>query len=187
MPANFPIFLNFWETLLNKSASALRLNVGFLLKEQAGYSRDIPIDEPTLALGDDLVVQQLRGTLGLTRTPQGIYAQGSLRALTQAECVLCLTPVEQTVSSRFGEMFHFPPEKAPAEALVIPEHMNVDFAPLVREDMLLSLPMRVLCRPDCKGLCPKCGQNWNEAPCQCEPETDDPRLSVLKDLRDKLA
>lgn len=113
-------------------------------------------------------MRQLHGRISLTRTPQGLYAQGHLRAVAPAECVRCLTPFEQPVSSRFGEMFHYPPERAPAEALLIPDHMNLDFAPLVREDMLLSLPMRQLCRPDCKGLCPICGQNWNEATCACE-------------------
>lgn len=184
--AKFPGFFNFWETLLNKSATILRLNVGFLLREQAGYSREIPIDEPEVAVADDLTVHALRGTISLTRTPQGLYAQGRLRAQAAAECVRCLTPFQHPVSSRFAEMYHYPPEKAPADGLVIPEHMNLDFAPLVREDMLLSLPMRQLCRPDCKGLCPQCGQNWNEGPCACEPDPADPRLSALKDLKDKL-
>lgn len=157
-----------------------------MLKEQAGYSREIPIDEPEAAIADDLVVRQLHGLITLTRTPQGLYAQGHLRASAPAECVLCLTRFEQPVSCRFGEMYHYPPEKAPAEALIIPEHMNVDFAPLVREDMLLSMPMRQLCRPDCKGLCPICGQNWNEAPCGCEPDAGAGGWAALKDLKDKL-
>ena len=164
----------------------MRLNVGFLLKEQAGYSREIPIDEPEAIIADDLSVRRLRGTLTLTRTPQGLYAQGALRAATTLECARCLTPLEQPVSCRFGEMYHFPPDKAPADALTIPEHMNLDFAPLVREDLLLALPMRPLCRPDCKGLCPSCGQNWNEAACACEPEASQGGLSALKDLKDKL-
>lgn len=180
-------FFRLLGTNLNKSASVLRLNVGFLLREQAGYSREIAIDEPDVAVAEDLTVHALRGTITLTRTPQGLYAQGLLRARAPAECVRCLAPFQHPVASRFAEMFHYPPEKAPEDGLVIPEHMNLDFAPIVREDMLLSMPMRQLCRPDCKGLCPTCGQNWNEAPCACAPETANPRLSALNDLKDKLA
>lgn len=157
-----------------------------MLREQAGYSREIPIDEPEAVIAEDLAVRRLQGVIALTRTPQGVLAQGRLRAIAPAECVLCLTQFEQPIATRFAEMYHYPPEKAPADALLIPEHMNLDFAPVVREDMLLSLPMRLLCRPDCKGLCPICGQNWNEGPCQCEPEGPESGLSALKDLKDKL-
>jgi uncharacterized protein len=132
-----------------------------------------------MAIADDLAVRELRGVLTLTRTPQGIYAQGRLRADTPAECVRCLAPFDQPVGSRFSEMFHYPPDKAPADGQAIPEHMNLDFAPIVREDMLLSLPMRLLCRPDCKGLCPTCGKNWNEGPCDCQPEAGDAPFSIL--------
>jgi uncharacterized protein len=144
------------------------------------------MDEPVLAIADDLTVQHLHGSVTLTRTPQGLYAQGSLRATAPAECVRCLTQFEQPVSSRFAEMYHYPPEKAPADAFVIPEHMNLDFSPIVREDMLLSMPMRLLCRPDCKGLCPKCGKNLNEGPCDCPPDDGNPRLSSLDQLKGQL-
>jgi len=53
---------------------------------------------------------------------------------------------------------------------------------LVREDMLLSIPIQALCRPGCKGLCPRCGRNWNDGPCDCRDEAVDPRLTVLTQL-----
>jgi len=52
---------------------------------------------------------------------------------------------------------------------------------LLWEDIVLSLPPRMLCRPGCEGLCPRCGQNLNESPCACKPEGD-PRLAALRDL-----
>jgi uncharacterized protein len=158
-----------------------------MLKEQAGYSREIAVAEPVAAIAEDLTVNDLNGTITLTRTPQGVYAQGRLQAYAPAECVRCLTPLQQRVSSRFGEMYHYPPERAPEDGLAIPEDMNLDFAPLVREDMLLSIPMRLLCRPDCKGLCPKCGKNWNEGPCDCEPDEGESPFSDLGRLKDRLS
>lgn len=111
-----------------------------------------------------------------------MYVEGRLRGATRAECTRCLTEFQQPVSSRFSELYHHPPETAPDDARVIPEDMNLDFSDLVREDMLLSIPMQQLCRPDCKGLCPNCGKNWNEGPCDCPPEVIESRLSKLRDL-----
>ncbi|MCI1982997.1 MAG: DUF177 domain-containing protein [Oscillospiraceae bacterium] len=60
------------------------------------------------------------------------------------------------------------------------QQLNVD--ELVREDILLELPTRFLCREDCKGVCPECGKNLNDGPCGCSAQKIDPRLEVLKNL-----
>lgn len=60
---------------------------------------------------------------------------------------------------------------------------QIDLDPIVREQVLLSLPMHVVCREDCRGLCGMCGQNLNEAACSCESKRVDPRLAVLKDIK----
>jgi uncharacterized protein len=172
---------------LTKSHSPLRLNVGFLLKEGVGYSREILLDEPHLGIAADLIVEQFRGVLTLTRTPQGLYASARLEARTSSECSRCLTEFAQTVTSRFTELYHYPRETAHQDGNIIPEDLNLDFSAVVREDMLLSLPLQPLCRPDCKGLCPNCGKNWNEGPCDCPTDEGDPRLAVLKQLLDNNA
>ena len=167
---------------LNKNTQPLRVNVGFVLKKGVGYSRELPFDEPILRVADDLTVAQLHGSLTLTRTPQGLYAKGTLRARTPTECVKCLVPIEQSVTSRIDELFFYPPEDAPEGSPVVGEDVHLDLTPLVREDMLLSLPMRILCKPDCKGLCPECGQNLNEGACTCAAEEHDPRWRSLSRL-----
>ena len=58
----------------------------------------------------------------------------------------------------------------------------LDLGEMLREQFYLALPMRPLCRPDCKGLCPQCGVDRNVEACQCHAEWVDPRLSVLKAL-----
>jgi uncharacterized protein len=55
----------------------------------------------------------------------------------------------------------------------------------MREQFYLALPMKPLCRADCKGLCPMCGTNLNRGTCDCKREWKDPRLSALKELRDR--
>ena len=58
---------------------------------------------------------------------------------------------------------------------------GIDLAPVVRDVVIAALPIRNLCRPDCKGLCPKCGADLNQADCGCDREVVDPRLAALKD------
>ncbi|MCI0571388.1 MAG: DUF177 domain-containing protein [Myxococcaceae bacterium] len=60
---------------------------------------------------------------------------------------------------------------------------NIDLDPIVREQVLLALPMNAVCREDCKGLCGVCGQNLNEAQCTCDARRVDPRLAALKDIK----
>jgi len=65
------------------------------------------------------------------------------------------------------------------------ENAEIDLGQLMREQFYLSLPMKPLCRDDCKGLCATCGTNWNTDACDCKHEWDDPRLDALRELRTK--
>ncbi|WP_225413807.1 YceD family protein [Stigmatella hybrida] len=60
---------------------------------------------------------------------------------------------------------------------------TIDLDPIVREQVLLALPMSAVCREDCKGLCAQCGQNLNEKPCGCQPKVVDPRLAPLMNIK----
>jgi uncharacterized protein len=170
------------NTLPKVGSRVLRLNVGFLLKEGVGYSREFTFDEPIVQVADDLTVNNLAGSVTLTRTPQGLYAQGRLTATVDYECSRCLESFDQRVSVRMAELYHFPPESAPPDSLIVTDDAHLDLTPVVREDFLLSIPMHALCRPDCKGLCPQCGANWNEGPCDCRDDAIDPRLAPLAKL-----
>jgi uncharacterized protein len=56
----------------------------------------------------------------------------------------------------------------------------------LREQVLLAVPLKTLCREDCKGLCPHCGKNLNESQCSCAEQREDPRWAALKEIRSKL-
>jgi uncharacterized protein len=168
---------------LDKNKNILRLNVGFLLKEGIGYSREVTFDEPEVQVAADLSVSRLHGAVNFSRTPQGLYAQGRLQAIIHEQCVRCLTDVDQTLTCKIGDLFVYPPENAPEDTFTVGEDVHIDLAPLVRENMLLSKPIRILCRPNCKGLCPNCGQNWNEGACNCHEEKDDLRWAALEKLK----
>jgi uncharacterized protein len=64
---------------------------------------------------------------------------------------------------------------------------GVELEDILREQVLLAVPIKTVCREECKGLCPQCGKNLNTGECQCEPVAGDPRWDALKGLRDKLS
>lgn len=160
------------------NSRVLKINVGFLLSQGAGNQRIIELDLPRVQLGDDLDADYLRGNLRLSRNSRGILVQGQLESQALAECSRCLIPTPVEVTLELEELFSFPP--SPDSVYSIDETGILDLAPLLREEMILAVPMTVLCRPDCAGLCPECGQNWNESLCDCEQDEIDPRLAVLR-------
>jgi uncharacterized protein len=122
--------------------------------------------------------------LTLSSYPGGIMVTGTVRAPWVGECRRCGGPVAGTVEAAVRERYapgdeHRADGDEEAYPLVGEE---LDLEPLACDAVLLDLPLAPLCSPDCRGLCPRCGQNWNVAACTCSPETD-PRWSALDALR----
>ena len=159
----------------------LRLNVGFLLNKDVGYGRNFEFEEPSLLIGD-VLISDLRGSARLSRTGQGIYIKGHLQGNIDLECVRCLSDFKQILRAELDELFDFPPEKDSDPHLTISEDAILDLSPLLREIFLLDVPIQPICRVECMGLCPVCGEVFTEGH-QSHPEEDiDPRLAVLKTL-----
>ena len=169
------------------SNRVLKLNVGFLLHENAGYSRTITFDDLDTIKVDDFIISGLDGSLRLTRTPQGILVQGTLLAQTPVECVRCLTPFDQFYEVELSGLFVL--ESASQNGkdgsntpYVISEGGVIDLMPILREEGILAIPMQAVCALDCKGLCAQCGQDLNKGKCDCETEHIDPRWAKLRAL-----
>ncbi len=156
----------------------LKINVGFLLAEGVGYFRDMVIELPRVQLDDDLTLDFLRGNLRLSRNSRGVLVQGQLETHVLSECTRCLRPIFVPVKLEIEELFAFPPSAL--VAFSVAETGILDLAPLIREEAILGVPMVALCRPDCAGLCPQCGHDLNEGPCECVQEQIDPRLEILR-------
>ena len=170
---------------MSPSNNQLRLNVGFLLNAPVGDSRDFLFDIPHIHLVPDLDLNELKGTAHITRTAQGLLVQVKMHATLPTECVRCLTGFTQKLDVDFSELYAFTHNSVTESELILPEDAHIDLTPLVREYMLLEIPISPLCRIDCKGLCPTCGGNLNENPHEHAPDEVDPRLSILKSLLDK--
>jgi uncharacterized protein len=140
----------------------LLLNVGFIIHETIGYSRDFPFDFDKISIPPDTKLSNLSGLVRLTRTAQGLLVQVKMQAYHPAECVRCLTEFSQLLQIDFTDLYAFNQNSVTESGLILPENGKIDLAPIVRDEMLLAFPISPLCRPDCKGLCPICGENLNE-------------------------
>jgi len=167
---------------MNNSRNILRLNVGFVIHQTVGYKRDLIIEYPHVYLPPDLDLYNLIGTARVTRITHGLLLQVELGAQITAECVRCLGSFSQPLEVNFTEVYSFTEDSATVPGQVVPEDGVIDLQLLVREEMLLAVPINPLCSPDCMGLCPVCGGNRNVEPCSHEEHLGDPRLSVLKSL-----
>lgn len=164
--------------------SPLRLNVGFIVAQSAGFCRDFPFDLPLINIPPDLQISNVHGSIRATRTPQGILLQVDFTAQTNLECVRCLTDFQQSLQVSFTELYAFSQRYITDSGLLMPETGIIDLAPVLREYVLLEIPISPLCSQACKGLCQICGNNLNESTCYHEDETGDPRLASLKSLLD---
>ena len=139
----------------------------------------------------------------LRRVGTGVLLEGSLTAHVGAPCKRCTAPVELDLPVSF--VLNLVPaapqrpgaspddEKEGAESdgsfgldeadQEVFDGKTIDLDPIVREQVLLALPMNAVCREDCQGLCAHCGQNLNEQQCGCAPRVVDPRFAVLKDIK----
>jgi uncharacterized protein len=167
-----------------KGISRLRFNFGFLLEASLATSRTIELDYPHVLVADDLELAPLCGTFTATRTGEGIYLSGLLNSSLDISCVRCLKEAKVQTTLQLDDLFYYPPEAAPEGADSIGEDGYIDLAPLFRELAVLEIPIKPICKEDCKGLCVECGQDLNEGNCNCETENIDPRLSILRGLYD---
>jgi uncharacterized protein len=126
---------------------------------------------------------------------QDIRLNGELATRLELLCARCLEPVAQDVTRKFDLLYRPLGTDAGNEELsVTVAEAEVGYyqgdglllEDAIREQVLLAVPLKVVCREDCKGLCPTCGKNRNTEPCSCAPPLGDPRWSALKDLREKL-
>lgn len=128
----------------------------------------------------------------LSRNAAKTDVRGSITAPLEIDCTRCLTPVRRSLDIAFHVDFvdreMFPESKethlenADLDTDVI-EGNELDLAQVAREQILLNLPDQVLCREDCKGICPTCGKDLNEGECGCGGDDIDPRWAALKDLK----
>jgi uncharacterized protein len=154
----------------------LRVDLRELAQEGAALTRgELKQDDPALD-GIDITLEE-PVVVGGRLQPIGegrFYWQGTARTVAAGECRRCLSAVATPVHLEIGAMFTQDPEAQddPDSYPVAPDATEIDLTPAVREELALAVPRYVLCRDDCRGLCPQCGQDLNAEACACTPATD---------------
>lgn len=120
---------------------------------------------------------------GLVENTAGVVLlRYSARTVLQFCCDRCLEPVEYPINYRFEHVLVREAEdEADNDFILVPDAV-LDLDELAVADIILELPSKILCAPDCKGLCPRCGQNLNQTTCGCPENDPDPRLAALRAL-----
>ncbi len=151
---------------MSQLRNPLRINVGFMIHEPIGSYRDLDFNFKEIVLEADLQLSDLLGKVRINRTPQGLLLDANFTAFVVEQCVRCLEDYQQTLTTEFQELFAYRNRHTQDAEFFVPEDGNIDLSPLVYENMLLAIPIKGLCRPDCKGLCTQCGVNLNHVDCE---------------------
>lgn len=115
-----------------------------------------------------------------------VVARGTAEGTLLQECRRCLEPVETEFAEELTMVYIADPEEEDREGgafALEPVGEELDLSDAVREEVVLATNRFVVCKPECRGLCPQCGQNLNVESCDCTVEELDPRWAALRELK----
>ena len=193
---------------LTHPAGSLRLNdmefkVSELEKEPIEFDLAMPAGH--IDFGEEAEQDGNLQTSGLAevihehRGPRDIVAdirlRGKFEGKFKAPCARCVEPVDVPLTGEFDLIFRpIGVDGGSSERSITAPETEIGYyqkdslllEDVLREQVLLSLPVRTLCKADCKGLCPRCGQNRNNHECSCDEGQTDPRWEALSGLRSRI-
>jgi len=132
---------------------------------------------------------------GGKNTVEDIRVVGDFSTEIEARCARCVEPVPTKIGGDFDLLYRPLGVDAGRDERSISEAETeigyysgegIDLEDVLREQILLALPAKIVCRDSCRGLCPRCGKNLNVESCACEEEPPDPRWAALAELKNKL-
>jgi uncharacterized protein len=155
----------------------------------AGEARQIT---PLKASGHAEVVEEHHGKHLIIKD---IRLRGKLSTGLELQCARCLEPVKRDVTREFELLYRPLGADAGRDELSVTDAEaeigyyqgdGIELEDVLREQVLLALPLKVTCAEDCRGLCPHCGKNLNQEQCSCAVLPQDPRWAALKDIRGRI-
>lgn len=160
----------------------LELNDVFVTPDSSLEVDECFVYDDLSAAGEQLTVSPVRVTGRVTNTGGLVELHYTAEFTYSKPCDRCLVIAEKTMKQDFVHTLALSVENEDSDDIIIVAGYVLDLFSLVRDDILLELPIKHLCSEDCRGLCPKCGQNLNEGSCGCRSDAADPRLAVLDEL-----
>jgi uncharacterized protein len=168
-----------------REASQLSVEISELLAKP-GSSKRLEFSEEVPGLGLDVgrVRPLMEFELLLDSLVEGVLVAGSVRGVYSFECIRCLTSFDEPFEVTLGEVLAYEGQPGAEEGYQITgDHAHLE--PVIRDAVMLAMPMNPLCRPDCKGLCPICGVDLNVTDCGHRAKRTDLRWEPLARLRER--
>lgn len=137
-----------------------------MIHEPIGGYRELDFNFEEIELASDLQLSKVIGKVRISRTPQGLLLDANFEAQVVGECARCLEDFPLQLTTEFQELFAYYSRHTKDAEFFVPEDGHIDLSPLVYENILITFPIKTLCRPDCKGLCIECGINLNHTTCE---------------------
>ncbi len=165
---------------------------------EGGYHYDIKDTRETIKVGSSVypVVRAYSGFMEISKTPDGrVVVEGSFSVSVRLRCSRCLEEFEFPIAESFRDVYYpgrycygHGVHELTRDDLDVLYYMGdeMDLSMVYLEKTYLAIPMKPLCREDCKGICPVCGKNLNYGACDCNRRFTDPRWAGLARIREKL-
>lgn len=163
----------------------------FIIDDPAVWT--VPMQECSMVCR---VVRPIAGEISIFPQDNGCLVKGHLQGEIILPCDRCAEDAHVVIDQHFTSFEPFPADMPDAEDfdgdldrmvmhLGKNGNLEIDLGALLWEEFVLALPVKPLCRPDCKGICPVCGQNLNQKQCSCSTDNGDSRMAVLRTLHIK--
>lgn len=173
----------------NTQENAMLLNVSDVLTSEGkvkSFSVPLELTGFNSRMGHFKVLEKTPVELTISNTGTGrARVEGSAVITFKTRCDRCLADVPTELSLKFERDIKSPDVVSNDEEddeMPEMEGYQLNVETLVYDEILLNWPMKILCRPDCKGVCPVCGRNLNDGECGCDTFVPDPRMAALKDI-----
>ncbi len=163
--------------------------------DDSGEMMSVKIDDNLLIpVENNESMCSVKGNIDILNAGDHLSVTGVASTDILIQCHRCLEDfklsVDADISDTFVSLAQLTPEKQEEleealESYKVYEGSEINLSDSLKEGILLSMPIKAICKEDCKGLCSACGQNLNENICNCETDDVDPRLEKLKDLFNK--
>lgn len=159
-----------------------------LTSEGKQTSMEVPLEMTSFERGRESFEILEKSPVAFTFTniePEKARVEGNVKLTFRTSCDRCLTEVPTILNLTFERIAVSPEaaaEEEDADDLSFMEGYQLNVETFVYNEIIGNWPAKILCKEDCRGLCPVCGQNRNERDCGCDTFVPDPRMAVIQDI-----
>jgi len=171
----------------------VKLDLSEIARIPGSYAEN-EIDLTIKELDGMTLTAPVHGRMSASSTGHVLLLEGAVDTEVEQICARCGTLYQQPVHAVFQDDFVIHPPQTPGQGARIEEEeepesrvfingtLDLNLDELLRQSILLALPLKPLCEESCPGLCPHCGKRLNEEPCDCQPEAENPQMAILRQL-----